>query len=242
MDRRLKIAILVLSFIVILQNPARAQLKDNLEINLFGGGSFYTDKKFDISFPQSTVPVQGAFRLSKTIRGGVRVGVYDRGHWSEEFFYSYEPSTAHFIRRSAPSGSLDLRLGIHNFGVTALYYFQDNESRSLRPFLSIGVGGTLYHLTSQAEQIAIDPLRGNVPGIKDSNLFTMNYGIGIKTRAGRPSWLGFRADLRGFVGPTPGFGFPHESNDPNAQVFPARGAILNGEASAGLVFYFFRRP
>jgi hypothetical protein len=239
MDRRLKSAILVLSFVVILPSPARAQLKDNLEINLFGGGSVYNDKKFNISFPQSTFPIQEAFRLNKAIRAGLRVGVYTRGHWSEEFFYSYEPSTAHFIRRTPPSGSLDLRLRIHNYGITALYYFQENESRSLRPFLSIGVGGTVYSFTPEAEALARDPLRGNVPGLKASHVLTLNYGVGVKART--KDWIGFRADLRGLLGPTPAFGIPHESSDPNAQVFPAKGAVFNGEASAGVVFYFSKK-
>src|SRR5947209_4569365 len=103
MDRRLTSAIFVFCVFVLLPGAALAQLKDNLEVNLFGGGSVYSDKKFEIGFPQSTLPVQGAFKLNKAIRGGLRVGVYTRGHWSEEFFYSYEPSTAHFIRRSAPT-------------------------------------------------------------------------------------------------------------------------------------------
>src|SRR5260370_10578915 len=124
MNRRLKNAILVPAISLAFANAALAQLKDNLEINLFGGGSFYTDKKFEIGFPQSTIPIQSAFRLNKAIRGGLRVGAYSRGHWSEEFFYSYEPSTAHFIRRSPPTNSVNLRLGIHNYGITALYYFQ----------------------------------------------------------------------------------------------------------------------
>ena len=38
--------------------------------------------------------------------------------------------------------------------------------------------------------------------------------------------------------PSSRFGLPRESNDPNALVFPVTGAIHNGEASVGLVFYF----
>lgn len=239
MDRRLKSAIFVLFAFVFLPNAAQAQLKDNLEVNLFGGGSFYSDKKFEIGFPQSTLPVQGAFRLNKAIRGGLRVGVYTRGHWSEEFFYSYEPSTAHFIRRSPPTNSVNLGLRIHNYGATALYYFREDESYNIRPFLSIGVGGTAYRFTSEAESFARDPLRGNIPGMTNSNLLTMNYGFGVKMRTS--DWLGFRADVRGFLGGTPSFGLPRQSNDPNATVFPAGGAINNGEASVGLIFYFFKK-
>ena len=49
------------------------------------------------------------------------------------------------------------------------------------------------------------------------------------------------ADLRGFLGGTPSFGLPQESNNPNAAVFPPGGALNNGEASAGIVIYFFKK-
>ena len=241
--------IFVLSALLLLPAIAQAQLKDNLELNVFGGGSFYTDKKFEVGFPQitgsvlgpatTTAPIQGAFRFTNAVRGGVRVGVYTRGHWSEEFFYSYEPSTAHIIRRSPPTASINLGVGIHNYGITALYYLEENESRSIRPFLSIGVGGTFFRLTDHAFLLARDPFRGNLPGINNSNQVALNYGIGLKARTS--GWLGFRADVRGFLEHTPSFGLPRESNDPNATVFPVTGVIHNGEASVGLVFYFFNK-
>ncbi len=238
MNRRLN-AILVPLFSLALAGVAHAQLKDNLEVNLFGGASVYSQKHFEVGFPQSTTPIQGAFRLNTAIRGGARVGVYTRGHWSEELFYSYEPSTAYFIRRTAPSNSLNLRLGIHNYGVTALYYFQESESHNIRPFLSIGIGGTFYKLTPEAEAFVRDPLRGNVPDMNSSNEIAMNYGVGVKMRSS--DWLGFRADIRGFLGRNPSFGLVRQSDNPNATVFPASGVISNGEASAGVIFYFFKR-
>jgi hypothetical protein len=245
MYRRLKSAILVLSVVVGWQSPARAQLKDNLEINFFGGGSAYSQKKFQIGFPQSTTPVLGAFRLTKAVRGGIRVGVYTHGHWSEELFYSYEPSTAQFIRRSPLAlgqkccPSVNLRLGINNYGATGLYYFQESESHTIRPFLSIGVGGTFYRFTPEALAYAHDPNGGNIP-VTYSNLLTMNYGVGVKTRSA--GWLGFRADVQGILGPSPKFGLPRTSNDPNAQVFPAGGVLSNASATAGIIIYFSKRP
>jgi hypothetical protein len=248
MNRAVKNTIIVLSLILFPQ-IGRAQLKDNFELNLFGGGSFYNSNRFEVGFPQitssvigsaqATAPVQGLLRFSKEVRGGVRVGVYTRGHWSEEFFYSYEPGIAHIVRRSPPTTSIDLGLNVHNYGVTALYYFAEDESRGVRPFVSIGVGGTLYHLTPEAVSFARDPFRGNLPGINNTNEVTLNYGIGLKTRTS--NWLGFRADLRGFVGHVPSFGLPRQSNDPNAVVFPVTGAIDNGEASVGVVFYFYNK-
>ena len=240
MDRRLKKILLTPVCLLALSGVSHAQLKDNLEVNLFGGGSLYTKNKFEIGFPQSTRPIQGEFRLSRAVRAGVRVGVFTRGHWSEEFFYSYDPTMAHFARSSAPARSVDLRLRVHNYGVTALYYIHDDEVRNIRPFLSIGVGGAAYLLTPEAKSMARDPLRGNLPGLTNSNMLTLNYGAGVKVKSSR-EWLGFRADVRGFLGRNPSFGLPRQSDDPNALVFPAGGALHNGEASVGLIFYFFNR-
>src|SRR5262249_34872643 len=174
MRRLLTSATATLGVLMYLSGAAYAQLKDNIELNVFGGGSWYSTKSFEISFPQSVIPIQGKFRFDHALRGGVRLGVYTRGHWSEEFFYSYEPNKAHWRRSPPPATSVILSTQVHNYGVSALYYLSDNESNAVRPFLSIGVGGTLYHLDPQAKAFARDPLRGNLPDIDNSNELAMN--------------------------------------------------------------------
>ena len=88
MNRAVKNAMFLLSVWILLPDLAHAQLKDNLELNLFGGGSFYTDKKFEVGFPQitgsvigsaqTTAPIQGALRFTNAIRGGLRVPAWHR--------------------------------------------------------------------------------------------------------------------------------------------------------------------
>src|SRR5437867_1865754 len=106
MQRQLVKAAVIVGLWLCLASAAHAQLKDNIEINAFGGGSWYSSQSFVIGFPQSTTPISGKFRLDRTWRGGARLGVYSRGHWSQEFFYSYEPNVAHFIRTTAPTSSV----------------------------------------------------------------------------------------------------------------------------------------
>ena len=236
MRQRLANAIAVIAVSAWMSTGAYAQLKDkDIEINLFGGGSFYSSKDFAVGFPQSTVPVEGEFRLDHAAwRAGVRVGVYSRRHWSEEFFYSYEPNKIHLNRQTPPAVSTVLPIRVHNFGVSALYYFSENETHSVRPFLSVGVGGTLYHPTQEAEAFAHDPSRGDLIDLTNSNELTLNYGVGVKTRS---KWVGFRADIKGYLGKTPTFGIPRKSDDPTVTVFPVSGALGNHEVSGGLVFY-----
>lgn len=237
MTRRLSKVILLVGCCISLSNAAYAQLKDNIEINLFGAGSWYNSKSYETSFPQSTTPIQSVFRLDHAVRAGLRVGVYTRGHWGEEFFYSYEPNKVHLDRQTPPVSTLPLSIRVHNFGVTALYYFNEDETRKTRVFLKVGGGGTLYHLTTETEQFVRDPFRGNVPQIHNSNELSFHYGIGFKARAAK--WVGFRADATGFVNAVPRFGLPDESNNPAAVVLPVSGVLNNAEASAGVVFYFY---
>jgi hypothetical protein len=236
MSRRLTTAIVTAGFCLWLSIAAYAQEK-SFELNVFGGLSAYSSKRYEITAPQSATPIPGEFRLDKALRAGLRFGVYTRGHWSEEFFYSYEQNKAHIIRNSVPSTSADLPIGIHNYGMSGLFYFNEDESRPVRPFLSVGVGGAVYKLSPQAIAFAHDPLRGNLLDMDSSNVFALNYGFGVKSRS--TGWLGFRADVRGFLSPAPSFGLTRSSQDPNATVFPVSGPLHNAEASAGLIFYFF---
>jgi hypothetical protein len=241
MRRRLAGVTLILGFLIAMAAPASAQLKDNVEVNLYGGGSWYTGSNFEVSFPQSPTPIQGRFELdSPRLFGGARLGVYTRGHWGQEFFYSYEPTEARFSRVTAPASTLAFNIQVHKYGATGLYYFQESEERRARAFASIGLGGTLYRPTSEAQAYLRDPLRGNTPDIDSSNELVMHYGLGLKTtRAAGP--VGVRFDVRGFLGATPQFGLASTSDDPNATVFPSNGFFHNAEATVGVIFYFGRR-
>ena len=229
----LKSALILVGVLMMFASAAYAELRDDLEVNIFGIGTVHSAKDYEIGFPQSATPIPGHFKFDKGIGGGLRVNVYSRGHWGEEFFYSYESNTAHFTR---PGSSLNLGMQLHKVGVNALYYLNDDETHRIRPFLSVGAGWAIFRPTGKAQSIARDPLRGNVPDLNTANEIALNYGAGFKAKL--RSWIGIRLDARGFVGRNPSFGLARESSDPNATVFPAGGAIHTGEVSAGFVFYF----
>lgn len=237
MSRRLANAIAAIALYGFMSTAAYAQLKDNIELNFFGAGSWYTSKDYQIGFPQSTVPINGEFRLDHAIRGGLRFGVYTRGHWSEEFFYSYESNKLNLFQSAPAPLSLSLPMQVHNYGASGIYYFNEDESHSVRPFVSIGVGGTLFRLPPDTIAFLKDPLRGNMPSMHSSNELSMNYGFGVKTRVN--SWLGLRFDAKGYLIPTPSFGLPHTSSDATVEVLPLSGATSNAEASGGIIVYFF---
>ena len=168
MSRRLKHVIVMMGLWLGFSAAAYAQ-ELSYELNVFGAGSAWTKKDFQIGFPQSITPVSGEFKLNSEVRYGFRLGVYTRGHWSEEFFYSFEPNHVHFSRNSVPPTAVSLPFQIHNYGISALYYLNDDESKTVRPFFSFGLGGTFYRMTPEARAFAHDPLRGNLLDMDSSN-------------------------------------------------------------------------
>jgi len=239
MTRRLTNAISLLGFCLMLSNSAFAQLKDNLELNFFGAGSIYTKNTYLIGFPQSATPIPGEMRFQNHARFGARLGVYTRGHWGQEFFYSFEPNTVRISNAGPVPTTTDMRLRISNYGANALYYILETESSTFQPFLSAGLGGTLYQIRQESLVQVRDPAIGNLRDVNNSNELAFNWGLGFKTYPG--GRFGLRLDIRDFIARTPSFGLARQSNNPTATVLPATGPTNNGELSVGFTIYFGNR-
>ena len=232
--RRLSLGVFLIGMLLTAL-PALSQGPGDLELNIFFGGSWHSSNAYEVGPPQSVTPIQQEFTFSQGIRGGARLNVATSGHWGEEFIYSFETNDARFITVNPAAPELALGMQVHQFSVNTVYYIDADEDLTVRPFLTFGVGATMYRPTDEAKAIARDPLRGNLGGIDTSTELAFNYGIGLKARISNR--IGFRVDARGYVSRTPSFGFARESSDPNATVFPAGGAFHNGAATAGLIFY-----
>jgi len=209
----------------------------NYELNVFGAYSVLSDASYTIGFPQLPVPTPGRVTFNDTARYGGRLGVYTRGRWGQEFYYSYQPTKIHIAQSGVPTDNL--HLNIHNYGINALYYFVESEDHTWQPFLTAGIGGTYYQLTEESLLFLRDPNGGDKPDMNNTNLLAFNFGIGFKTRS--YGHFGVRLDARDFITPNPRFGLVRSSNNPADTVLPTTGALNNGEFSAGIVFYFQKR-
>jgi opacity protein-like surface antigen len=239
MTRRLTNAILLVFCCLALSNNVFAQLKDNIELNVFGAGSVYTRNHYEIGYPQSPNPIPGEVKFHPHARFGTRLGVYTRGRWGEEFFYSFEPNGMTISQGGPTPTKTDIRIRMHNYGINALYYLQETESHAFQPFVSAGIGGVLYEIRQESSAFLRDPARGNLEDMNNANEVAFNYGFGFKVHPG--GWFGLRFDIRDFMVRQPSFGLARQSNDPNATVFPATGILNNGELSLGVTFYFGKR-
>jgi hypothetical protein len=221
--------------LALLAAPAFGQIQKEGELNVFFGYSTHSSNRFQIGPPQATPAIEAKFDVSEGMRGGIRLNVVNNGHWGQEFFYSYERNKGVYTR---PSGDLTLDLQVHNFGATGLFYFNKNESANTRPFLSFGLGATVYKPTDDARSIANDVTRGNLPGFGQANELSFHYGAGLKRRITRA--IGVRGDARHFIGRFPSFSLTRHTSNPTEPVFPADGPIMNIELTGGLIFYFGR--
>lgn len=238
MKRLVAAPTLMMIVLFLLAAPAFGQIATDGELNPFFGVSAHTKNQFQIGAPQASPPINAKFELSDALRYGVRLNVANHGHWGEEFFYSFEHNRARYVRQTVPLNIVDLPIQIHNFGVTALFYFSENEKAKTRPFLDFGLGASIYKPTKESKIIAADPTIGNLPGFGQSNEISFHYGVGFKHRISRI--VGLRMDVRHFIGRNPSFSMSRQSENASEQVFPASGAIHNVEATGGLIFYFGR--
>lgn len=236
----------IIVFVVLAAFPTASfsQLGD-FELTLFGGTSFYSDESFEIGPPQSATPIPFQFKVDQHAIYGMRLNVITANRWGLESYYSYGSTTASYIQSADPSVRLDLPIQVHGFGVTALYYPLGNgypiaDNSRLTPFISGGVGASIFRPTSEAKSIASDPLQGNLPEIIESNQGSFHYGAGVKYRLRREILVRF--DVRGILAGNPTFGLPTASDDPNASVIPLEGRIHTTEVTVGIGFNFGSRP
>jgi opacity protein-like surface antigen len=240
-----KTASLVVACVVVaFPTEALSQLGD-FELTLFGGTSLYSNETFEIGPPQSATPIPFQFDVDQHFTTGLRINVVTASSWGLEAYYSYGSTTASYIQSADPSVRLDLPIQVHGTGVTALYYPFGNgypmaDNSRLTPFFSGGVGASIFRPTSEAKDIASDPLQGNLPEIIESNKGSLHYGGGVKYRLRREILVRF--DVRGILAGNPTFGLPVASTDPNASVIPLQGKIHDTEITIGIGFNFGSRP
>lgn len=224
---------------------SHAQVAD-FEFTLFGGWGLFSEESFEIGPPQSETPIPWRFEIDGHFTGGLRLNVVTTNTWGIEAYYSYGSTTASYIQRDDPTVRMDLPIQVHGFGPSFLYYprgngypFADNR-RKITPFIAAGVGASIFRPTTEAKDIASNPLLGNLPEIIESSKASFHYGGGAKYRLTREMLVRF--DIRGILAGNPTFGLPTESTDPNASVIPLRGMIHDTEISIGFGLNFGSRP
>jgi len=211
--------------------PAFAQTQYRWE--LFGAGSFPSEKEFLVGLPQYSPPLQGVHEYGNTVRGGVRVGADFRKHWGEDITYSFGRYTTKIVNRTIGT-EFPFAVQSHEIAFNALWYplGLDAKSKAL-PYITAGVGTTFFVVGSKDINAGMEAGLGK---LESDNVFAFNAGGGVCLRL--REHIGVRVDARDFMTPVPRFGIPKSSNDPSTLVFPASGVFHRIEASFAFVYYF----
>jgi opacity protein-like surface antigen len=232
--RKLVCSIPALAVIIALSSPAVSQTKYRFEV--FGAANFPFDKNFEITVPQSTVPIKGKHEFSAGGRGGVRFGGDLKGHWGQDIIYSYGTNASRIVNQTT-GGEFPVNNRIHQLCINALWYPGGyGAKKRVMPFITAGVGAGFYRISQSVINEALDPARGGLGKLRNENVFQFNAGGGIAFRVN--SVWGIRIDVRDSMSRPIRYGLPEESSDPAATVFPVNGIFHQLEIAFAFVYYF----
>lgn len=203
-------------------------LPDKVELNAFGGGSFFQG----VSSGLGTKLVNGGafgFRVTENIWRYVGL----------EQAFTYSVNNVRFESPARPGlPQNDFGNRIYQYSLNPVFYWTERGSR-IRPFLTVGLSAMYFAPTDSAKGWARSPLNAGLFAQNlDSNIHpAMNYGGGLKWHL-TERW-GLRFDARGIWTKNPTFRL---ADYPNGGLYIPRGDKLHGiQTTAGITYYFGRK-
>lgn len=204
--------------------PGGDQLPDKVEINGFGGGSFF-----------QAVPNGLGTKLINGGAFGFRVTENFWRYVGLEQAFTYSTNNVRFQTPVAPGmPQNDFGHRIYQYSLNPIFYWTERGSH-IRPFLTAGLSAMYFAPTDTAKGWARSPLNtGLLAGNLDANVHpALNYGGGIKWRLGE-KW-GLRFDARGIATKNPTF---HLLDTPTGGLYIPRNNLLHGiQTTAGISYY-----
>jgi flagellar motor protein MotB len=204
------------------------ELPDKVELNAFGGGSFFQG----VSSGLGTKLVNGGafgFRVTENIWRYVGL----------EQAFTYSTNNVRFQSPAAPGQpQYDFGHRIYQYSLNPVFYWTERGSK-VRPFLTVGLSAVNMTPTDSAKGWARSPLNAGLFAQNlDSNINpAMNYGGGLKWHL-TERW-GLRFDARGLWTKNPTFRL---ADYPNGGLYIPRGDKLHGlQTTAGITYYIGRK-
>ncbi len=198
----------VLSIWILLTSGVLAQglagpPENKWEFSIFTGVSFLGDRTF-------VTPVEGGgtqdvdLNFDSSYLVGARITENLGDHFGADFEYTLANQPLSFVNLSPAVPVLDLEHKIHKLSYSVLFYPMDRKER-VRPFGSIGLGASLFHISSDSQDEAL--LQG--VDLKSRWKLAFSFGAGAKIQMQR-NW-GLRFDFRNQVTGVPSFGLPAQA-------------------------------
>jgi flagellar motor protein MotB len=208
--------------------PAGDELPDKVELNGFGGGSFFRQVDRGLG--------------TKLVNGGAAGFRVTENFWKYfglEQGFTYSVNNVRFLNPNKP-GLPNFEFGhrIYQYSFSPVYYFSPRGSK-IRPFLAAGFSALNFAPIDSGRGYATNPNNsafnaGNLGGMVKPAL---NYGGGIKIHL--TDHFGLRFDIRGLTSGAPTWRLPQTAAAANGGVYVPRDGELNGvQTTAGLTYYF----
>jgi len=211
----------------------------SLELSLSAGLSAYTNKTFQINYPQALPSVLGKMQISTNRRYDGRINFFSSKKFGAEAFYSFEKNNVVLTRTNPqPTGQLIIPQQIHHFGANALYYPFVTPKSVTRPYVYVGGGSMIYRPSALGQKIAKDPLSGGFSTFIESSRASADFGVGVKRSLGKT--FGLRADIGDIITVAPTYGLPRVSTlvtGLNDSVLPVYGFNQNFQATIGFILF-----
>jgi len=217
----------------LLSIPSASAQEKKYRFEFFGGASYPIKEEFEITYPQSTTPIQGTQRFSLGVQGGIRFGLEGARHWGQDYTYSYGQNPG---KLETPYGQFSYTSRFHHASTTVLFYPWTYNTHQVSPYVAAGIGAMWSTLKHDAVSEAIDPLRAGLGPLKTETVCAFHAGGGLRFRLSER--LGMRIDLRDTMSRTLRWGLPETSDDPNATVLPVNGVFHQISGSFGVVIHF----
>lgn len=204
------------------------ELPDKVEMNGFGGGSFFQG----VSSGLGTKLVNGgAFGFRLTENFWRYVGL--------EQAFTYSANNVRFESPVAPGlPQNDFGQRIYQYSLNPIFYWTERGSK-VRPFLTVGISAMNFRPTDTAKGWARSPLNValGAQNLDDNIHPAMNYGGGLKWHI-TDRW-GVRFDVRGLWTKNPTFRLP---DYPTGGLYIPRGDKLHGvQTTMGITYYLGRK-
>lgn len=208
--------------------------KDKWELSFFGGVGLSSDQT-------ATTPVQG---LEQTRVGGihyangyllgVRISETLGTRTGAELDYTFSNRPVTFSNLSPDVPNLSLDHGVHTFLYSLLYY-PNARSGKFRPFISAGVGASLFALDGDDRDVAA------VDGVYLKNRWKFVTGIGGGFKYLMSDKWGFRVSVRDNISGVPDYGLPAIAATAGTPALDTDGTQHNWQITGGVSFYWSGR-
>ena len=212
---------------------------DLVEIDPFGGISLYGQQNRGLTMHTADGGV-----------GGLRIAVNPSRYLGLELWADYAAANIRFLGSPGafPAGTTPASLvgtpvppysfSSHNFvfGLNPVLNLRPRGSK-VQPYVTVGVMGTQFTPSSQAEFQANTPADAvyHAGSLNDNLQVGINYGGGVKWHF--TDHFGMRFDVRGLTSRNPTFGLPNTPSVTSGVYIPAHSTYTGVQATLGLVFF-----